>query len=233
MAANEGTERQRARRARILQCTRDLVTAVGYDGLTMRELANCAKVSPTTLYNLYTNKDELLYAAVGEFMSDSYRHACSIAPHAGYEQLVRVAEVMGEQVMETPEYAEAIAKGLFQAAPENPLSQLLVARASRQCLPSLQAMEAGRQLRPGVDQERIAHLIVNGSWGCVFGWLKGVVPLAKLRREMRDLRLAILLSVAKGKARKHMESWLLQDPEPLPKAENLGSDQREERALSR
>lgn len=218
MAANEGTERQRARRARILQCTRELVAAVGYDGLTMRELAQCAEVSPTTLYNLYTNKDELLFAAVGEFMAVSYRQARSLAPERGYEQLVRVVEVMGEQVAATPEYAEAIAKGLFQAAPDNPLSQLLVARESRQCLPSLQAMAEARQLNPEIDQARIARLLVNGSWGCIFGWLKGVVPLAAVRREMRDLRLAILISASKGSARKHMEGWLLRDPEPLPVA---------------
>lgn len=229
MAANEGTERQRARRARILQCARELVTAVGYEGLTMRELAHCAKVSPTTLYNLYKNKDELLFAAVGDFMSGNYRQARGLAPEAGYEQLVKVVEVMAEQVVATPEYAEAIAKSLFQATPDHPLSKLLVDRASQQCLPSLQAMAATRQLRPEVHQPRIAHLLVNGSWGCIFGWLKGVVALPDLRRELRDLRLAILISATKGSARQAMEAWLLREPEPLPKPTPLGQVTKQHR----
>ncbi|MCC5885111.1 MAG: TetR/AcrR family transcriptional regulator [Gammaproteobacteria bacterium] len=215
MPDHAGTERQRARRDRILQATRELVTSVGYEGLTMRELAARAQVSPTTLYNLYTNKDELLFAAVGDHMSGSLQEARALAPDPGYEQLVRIVEVLGVQVQATPEYAEAIAKALFQAGPEDALTRLLVLRTSQQCLPSLQAMADAGQLRPGVKHDRTAHLLVDASWGCMFGWLKGMVPLADLRRELRDLRLSILMSVAEGEARRHMEEWLDSEPENL------------------
>lgn len=215
MPANEGTERQRARRDRILEATRELVTSVGYEGLTMRELATRAKVSPTTLYNLYVNKDELLFAAVGDHMSGSLQEARALAPDPGYEQLVRIVEVLGVQVQATPAYAEAIAKALFQAAPHDALTRLLVLRTSQHCLPSFQAMESARQLRRGVDHTRTAHLLVNASWGCMLGWLKGMVPLADLRRELRDLRLGILMSVASGAARNHMQDWIETEPENL------------------
>ncbi|MCC5871413.1 MAG: TetR/AcrR family transcriptional regulator [Gammaproteobacteria bacterium] len=215
MPITNGTERQRARRERILEATRELVTNVGYEGLTMRELAARANVSPTTLYNLYVNKDELLFAAVGDHMSGSLQQARSLAPNRGYEQLVRIVEVLAIQVQTTPEYAEAIAKALFQAAPDSALAQLLVVRTNLQCLPSLQAMQEARQLRPGVEHERVAHLLVNASWGCMLGWLKGLVPLADLRREQRDIRLSILMSISRGAARRHMEEWLDSEPDSL------------------
>lgn len=211
----EGTERQRARRARILEATRELVTTVGYEGLTMRELAARANVSPTTLYNLFSNKDELLFAAVGERLWGSLVEIRDLAPEPGYIELVRTVEVLALHVEAEPAYAEAIAKALFQAGPEDALTRLLVQRTAQRCIPSLERMLALRQLRPEVDLERTAHLLVDGSWGCVFGWLKGLVPLTDLRRELRDLRLSILISVARGSARREMEAWLAAELDPI------------------
>lgn len=215
MPQNEGTPRQRARRARILEATRQLVTAVGYEGLTMRELAARAEVSPTTLYNLYSNKDELLFAAVGDRLAGSTIEVRELAPEPGYAQLVRTVEVLALHVAEAPPYAEAIAKALFQAGPDDPLTQLLVVRTCLRCRPSLQAMQSKRQLREGVDLERTAHLLVEASWGGMFGWMKGLVSLASLRRELRDMRLALLISVSRGAARREMEAWLESEPDAI------------------
>ncbi len=54
------------RRARILKAARRVVARSGYDGLTMRDLAEAARVSVPTLYNLFGGKDAILAAAMAE-----------------------------------------------------------------------------------------------------------------------------------------------------------------------
>ena len=56
----ELTPRQESRRHRILLVAREMVADHGYEGMVMSEVAERADVSPTTLYNLYNTKDELL-----------------------------------------------------------------------------------------------------------------------------------------------------------------------------
>ena len=63
------TPLQRARRERILTTTRDQLSLLGYDGINMRNLAAAAEVSPTTLYNLYENKDVLVLSALEDQLS--------------------------------------------------------------------------------------------------------------------------------------------------------------------
>ena len=60
----ELTPRQESRRHRILKVTREMVADHGYEGMVMSEVAERADVSPTTLYNLYNTKDELLLEAL-------------------------------------------------------------------------------------------------------------------------------------------------------------------------
>ena len=58
------TARQEVRREKILSAARKLVASQGYDGMVMSDLAESAEVSPTTLYNLFNTKDELLLEAL-------------------------------------------------------------------------------------------------------------------------------------------------------------------------
>ncbi len=52
--------RQIQRQSDILASARQMLSDVGYSGMTMRGLADKAGVAPATLYNLYGGKDELI-----------------------------------------------------------------------------------------------------------------------------------------------------------------------------
>ena len=65
------TPNQQARRSRILTAAQALLGEHGYDGMIMRDVAARAGVSPTTLYNLYNTKDELLLEALRSIPFDS------------------------------------------------------------------------------------------------------------------------------------------------------------------
>jgi AcrR family transcriptional regulator len=59
-------EHKAERRARIIRAARELVSKHGYEGLTMRDLADAARVSVPTLYNLFGSKDAILVAGLGD-----------------------------------------------------------------------------------------------------------------------------------------------------------------------
>src|SRR6266496_2898308 len=66
-------EHKAERRARIGRVARQLVAERGYAGLTMRELAQKARVAVPTLYNLFGSKDAILLAE----LEASARHVAS------------------------------------------------------------------------------------------------------------------------------------------------------------
>ena len=65
---------QQERRQRILEAARDQITAVGYDALTMKHLAQAGGVSIKTLYSLYGSKDELMLTAVAGLFTGTADH---------------------------------------------------------------------------------------------------------------------------------------------------------------
>ena len=69
------TQQREERRQRILEVARLLMADRGYDGVTMRELAEKSLVSVPTLYNLFGGKNKLLFAAVESYFLDLMRNA--------------------------------------------------------------------------------------------------------------------------------------------------------------
>jgi AcrR family transcriptional regulator len=67
---NYSSPRQQERQQRILTVVREQITAAGYDGINVRDVAAASGVALKTLYNLYGSKDELMLAAVAELLSD-------------------------------------------------------------------------------------------------------------------------------------------------------------------
>ena len=59
------SKQREERKQRILEVGRRQIAAHGFDGVTMRELAEESLVSVPTLYNLFGGKNELLSAVWG------------------------------------------------------------------------------------------------------------------------------------------------------------------------
>ena len=61
VAERRDREREEVRR-KILDAARELFTAEGYERVTMRRIAEAIEYSPTTIYNHFQDKDDLLQA---------------------------------------------------------------------------------------------------------------------------------------------------------------------------
>ena len=104
---NRYSARQQRLREGILAAARELITAQGYDGVTMRDLARHAGVTPKTLYYQFGSKDELLRAAVEDLFHSLYA-AMDAEPIAkGFDRLLYIIEKVADLTREHWAYAKA------------------------------------------------------------------------------------------------------------------------------
>lgn len=83
-----------ARRAQVLQAARACIVALGYERVTIREVAKAASVSTGTIVHYFGDKDSVLEAALLEKVQDTgiaFRAALTGARTA-WEQLERLVE---------------------------------------------------------------------------------------------------------------------------------------------
>ncbi|MBT3833122.1 MAG: TetR/AcrR family transcriptional regulator, partial [Gammaproteobacteria bacterium] len=135
------TPRQEERRHRILGVARQMVADHGYGGMVMSEVAERAEVSPTTLYNLYNTKDELLLEALRDFMVTSYQQVGEVSDAGpGWKDLLNVVEYGAALRASEPAYAEAITDALLRSSQGDALTELLLHAVRQDFLLSLEKM---------------------------------------------------------------------------------------------
>lgn len=202
------TPRQQERRARILKTARELINEAGYDGMTTRELAARAGVSPTTLFNLYNTKEELLLAALRDQLAGMAVEMTESAPQAGLERILAFQGIIADQLDRTPAYARAIVGALFRAAPGEPVANILLGGYFDTILESVEVMAAKRQLKDDINSEELAGALVAGFWGAHLMWDKAVLNSGATRRTSMVICLSTLIGATRGKTRKTLEADL-------------------------
>ena len=149
------TPRQEIRRQKILSAARKLVASQGYEGMVMSDLAEVAEVSPTTLYNLFNTKDELLLEALRGLIVKNYEKVEKLSQDSGWKYLLKVAENGAWLRSSEPEFGVAITDALLRAKPGDPLTKLLFESVREDFLRSLKEMKSKRELR---DEAYLHHL---------------------------------------------------------------------------
>ena len=108
--------RQRARRAAILDTTREILAKNGYDGTTIRDIASQAGVAKGTLYNIYGGKDGLIVSDIVDVREDIDKRAMEeFRASRGIGCILATDHAMIDQIVENPTYAEAVARAMFGA----------------------------------------------------------------------------------------------------------------------
>jgi len=87
------TDRQAARRERVLEAAMQLATEGGYDAVQMRDVAARADVALGTLYRYFASKDQLLVECLGAFARELQR-GLGTNPPRGASPADRVIDVL-------------------------------------------------------------------------------------------------------------------------------------------
>ena len=204
------TPRQETRRQKILSAARKLVASQGYEGMVMSDLAEVAEVSPTTLYNLFNTKDELLLEALRGLIVKNYEKVEKLSQDSGWKYLVKVAENGAWLRSSEPEFGVAITDALLRAKPGDPLTKLLFESVREDFLRSLKEMKSKRELRDEVDLPHLATIMVGNYWSTFILLNKGIERNKQLAVSTKINMLSLLSASSQGEAKQQMEDWLSQ-----------------------
>jgi AcrR family transcriptional regulator len=103
------SERQIMRRATILSRARELMEERGYDGITMRDLAERSGVALKTLYDIYRSKDELLAKAIEERARLVFAGLDKDTGRTGFDRLMMIADRQWRGALEVPNLTKSVA----------------------------------------------------------------------------------------------------------------------------
>ncbi|MFF8829235.1 TetR family transcriptional regulator [Streptomyces sp. NPDC015131] len=178
------TERQEARRRRILQASAQLAGRGGFDAVQMREVAEAAGVALGTLYRYFPSKIHLLVAVMQDQLARLHT-ALRRHPPAGELASERVAETLMRAfraLQRDPHLADAMVRALTFAdrgvSPE-------VDAVSRQTTAII--LDATGLERP-TPQQLSAVRVIEHTWHSVLiTWLSGRASIAQVRVDIETV----------------------------------------------
>lgn len=188
--------RQAARRRAILQATRDLISKRGYEGTTVRDVAELAGVAKGTLYNIYGGKDELIFSAVVEIRDDVRERTLDLAPQPGLDSILKSDRAVLEEIVRTPTYAEAISRALFGTTGAKMLVPSLIGVPIELTRKELESAKRLGEIQEDVDSDMLARQLVMQRWGLIMASSLEQLPSDKIEHEVTHAIVRILQSIA-------------------------------------
>ncbi|WP_409236059.1 TetR family transcriptional regulator [Streptomyces sp. PA5.6] len=184
-AAPALTERQEARRRRILHASAQLASRGGFDAVQMREVAEAAGVALGTLYRYFPSKVHLLVAT----MQDQLQHMHTTIrkrPPAGETPAERVAETLMRAfraLQREPHLADAMVRALTFADRSVSPEVDTVSRLTTAII--LDAM--GLEETPTAQQLSAVRVIEHTWHSALITWLSGRASIAQVKIDIETV----------------------------------------------
>ncbi|MCH0567453.1 MULTISPECIES: TetR family transcriptional regulator [unclassified Streptomyces] len=189
------TERQEARRRRILQASAQLAGRGGFDAVQMREVAEASQVALGTLYRYFPSKVHLLVATMQDQL-ERLHGTLRRRPPTGDSAAERVAETLMRAfraLQREPHLADAMVRALTFAdrsvSPE-------VDQVSRQTTAII--LDAMGQERPTPEQLSVVRVIEHTWLSALITWLSGRASIAQVKTDIDTVCRLIELPPADG-----------------------------------
>lgn len=179
------TERQEARRRRILQATTQLASRGGFDAVQMREVAELSSVALGTLYRYFPSKVHLLVAT----MQDQLEHLHETLrkrPPTDEDPAARVAQTLMRAfraMQREPHLADAMVRALTFADRSVSAEVDTVSRLTTAIV--LDAM--GLTGRPSPEQLSAVRVIEHTWHSALITWLSGRASIAQVKIDIETV----------------------------------------------
>lgn len=189
------TERQQARRRRILHASAQLASRGGFDAVQMREVAEVSQVALGTLYRYFPSKVHLLVATMQDQL-DHMHGTLRRKPPAGAAPAERVAETLMRAfraLQREPQLADAMVRALTFAdrsvSPE-------VDQVSRQTTAIILAAMGTPAPTPA---QLSAVRVIEHTWhSALITWLSGRASIAQVKVDIEMVCRLIDLTGEEG-----------------------------------
>ena len=194
------TPKQLSRRQRILSSAREMIADHGYEGMVMSQIAEAAGVSPTTLYNLFNTKDQLILSSLQDFLVTNARDRFKSAGGPGWRYMIDTVIGGARLTVASPAYSEAMLTALQRSKSGDQLVRLLIEDGCENFLESLNVMRNQNELLDDTDTYNVAVMLIGVYWSAFFMWNKGVLRLGALEKTVLSSFVSVLLPYTKGPA---------------------------------
>ncbi len=203
---------QALRHARILDQTKRLMSQVGADRMTVRDLAIASAVAPGTIYNRFGSKDQVISLAVIDHFEKVIRSRLNnyAGAKSPLDKIVLGLDLIASDCLKGPAFASAMMSAYFKVGVQRRMLGSLYQALYDIWLPVLLEMQQGKLLRPWVLAAALCVEICDREFGVVVKWVQGDMPQADLRERSRFAVLSILLGASRGRQATQIEA-LLQD----------------------
>ncbi|MFB8209463.1 MULTISPECIES: TetR family transcriptional regulator [unclassified Streptomyces] len=178
------TERQEARRRRILRATAELAGQGGFEAVQMREVAEAAEVALGTLYRYFPSKIHLLLATMRDRLQLLHT-ALREHPPAGDDPAARVAETLlraFRAMRREPQLADAMVRALTCADRSASSEADAVSRLTTAII--LDAMGTGHPTPGQLSAVRVIEYTWHSALIC---WLSGRASIAQVRTDIETV----------------------------------------------
>lgn len=196
------TPRQQARRGLILECVRSQLEKNGYEGVSMRKVAELANVSPSTLYEIYNSKEHLILYALEEDLHDLVVEEEQYEP--GLERFIHRLESIARYFERDVETGLSIIELFSRASANSPANEILLINALEARKSSVLEMLEQKQLKQHVDVGFYSRALVSVTWGTAILFAREVITISDIRNELIRSSLSLLLPVATEKSSHRM-----------------------------
>ncbi|MCE3288016.1 MAG: hypothetical protein K0R83_28 [Caulobacter sp.] len=186
------------RRRRIVEAADALVRELGFEAVSMVDIARRAGLSPATLYNLFQTK-AAIYGEVFDRDLAQYERLVEAAPAAdALERLFAAVDIAAGLYAAQPAFYRAMmqagmAGGVLRRAISEPRQGFWQGQVANAV--------ADGALRPGVDVVALGAVVTQLVRGALTDWASGAISAERLRQESAyGIGLMLLANVAEPSA---------------------------------
>lgn len=197
-----------ARRKRILEEARKIISEQGIAALSMSEIGQRAGVAKRTLYNAFQTRERLIAAAIQEYF-DEYVGRISFVnpPGTMMHNLERMISVV-QRNRQIRNYIKAIMAIYFSPEVDSDIWVAMHSMATRPNLEWMRTLQAKKQLQPWVDVNRLADDAVRFEYATINDWALGRIADDEIVVRLISSYLTFMLGATRGAARKEIEELL-------------------------
>ncbi|MBW2315953.1 MAG: TetR/AcrR family transcriptional regulator [Deltaproteobacteria bacterium] len=199
------TRQREERKRRILEVARGLIGDRGYEGVTMRDLAEASLVSVPTLYNLFGGKNELLLQAVLSHFGTLIGSAERPGPGVGLDRVLSLVETIGRETPQHATYARALMSFFGGASDRGNLHDFVSNALSSELIAALEEMQEKRQLLAWADPRALGERLASQLTITTFEWSYDRLSDEGFLDAMLYGTGVMLLGFARGKAAVEVE----------------------------
>jgi AcrR family transcriptional regulator len=197
-----------ARRRRMLEVTKQMITEGGEESFTIRDLASRANVSVTTIYAAFGDKKGLIAAAIEDYYEDlPLAHA---APKTSLNALLAFQDESREATLANKAYAREYAELYFSKNLDHRIYKAIqeTAIGSTGYLPWLQKAIRDGDMIPGINLKYILMLMANQRLLVLHDWAQGRISDEAMTGTTKLIFLILARGITRGATQARVETEL-------------------------